>query len=525
MMQHKLKNKLTRIGTKLKLKNKLTQLGTKLSLMILIGIVIVSAIIVLISVNTSNRMAVKLLGETVLGVSSTTAAYIDGDKFEKLVNDYDSEEDFYTEMQKLMYKAKQDTNATYLYTVIRNNDHTYTYIIDGSDEYGGEDFSDYAYCDKEETFPVEADTALDKGVSTFTEIYDDDIYGKLISGFSPVKNSKGVVVGAVGCDIRANDALAMISFFQYIVIILIFVITLILVLSFYWLIKTMVTKPIKRVVEAITKIADKDYSYKIEIKLLKRNDELGILAQGIENIRVQTSEVLSKIVNTSKELVASSETILSVSKRTSTSIENVAKAINSIAHNIHNQAVDTEEGFSKVNTLDGKVKQNNELINELINSSRNMSDYVAIGKKSVDDVLKKSVQTSSAIDDIQNKLSITNKNSEQIGDASHFIASIAGQTNLLALNAAIEAARAGESGRGFAVVAEQIRKLAEQSSLSTKEIDGVVNTLYRNLKDTIAVMNSVNQYNKEQKDSVDATLEKYMQIDDGIAKMQESINN
>ena len=86
------------------------------------------------------------------------------------------------------------------------------------------------------------------------------------------------------------------------------------------------------------------------------------------------------------------------------------------------------------------------------------------------------------------KIEELGRRSSEIGKIISVIENIASQTNLLALNAAIEAARAGEQGRGFAVVSDEVRKLAERTSLATKEISELIGNIQKDVQETTQIM-------------------------------------
>jgi methyl-accepting chemotaxis protein len=340
-------------------------------------------------------------------------------------------------------------------------------------------------------------------------------------GYSPIPNSSWYLglVQTKDLTLKSIDHIR-----QQIIIIL--VIALAMLLGIVSFIGRRISKPIV----AVTKLLDKTARLDINTDtsndwIFKYKDEIGEMSKSLAEVRSTFRNIVAQLKSESELVFDNSVDVERRVKASIESMEEIEKATDLLAVDAEEQVAHTKISEDKLSSLALKLEA-------VTNESKRLSEFASttgqMNKERIESIydMRKQFSESNALSKkAAENIDILNKKSENINNIISTINNIAKQTNLLALNASIEAARAGEAGKGFSVVADEIRKLAEQTSASTGEIDRIVNEIKTDIHTVKESMDTAQRITNESNRQLEETTQSFGAIEQNTNNTIVSIEN
>ncbi|MFH1776566.1 MAG: HAMP domain-containing methyl-accepting chemotaxis protein [Candidatus Omnitrophota bacterium] len=267
-----------------------------------------------------------------------------------------------------------------------------------------------------------------------------------------------------------------------------------------------ITTPVTSLVSMTDAVAKGDLTGVI---ISKSADEIGMLAKSFGLMLKNLREILTKTQGAATQIATSSNQILAASQQQAAGAREQSAAV------------------SETTAASKELLKSAEQVGESVNRVSQVATHAMAGMGDIKNIIDKTGQIITSL----------SEKSQKISKITELIDDVADQTNLLAVNASIEAARAGEEGRGFTVVADEIRKLADSTTKSTKDITALIEIIQHEMSNAIMAMeetvNSVNQEMALSQESADRAKEIAMsatqqirgseQIVDAMANIDEAM--
>ena len=236
-----------------------------------------------------------------------------------------------------------------------------------------------------------------------------------------------------------------------------------------WLILAQILRPLAALTESFRDIAGGEGDLTQQLHA-ERDDEIGRIVLHFNTFIGKLRTIMRGAQESAAEVAQLSGALSQASGESSQAVEQVAGSVTDVAGQANAQNGSMQELAHNVAQIAAHMAQMLASAERSAVLSADSEEKAANGRDGAarvaaqTDVLRDIVMT------MDRNVQTLTQYAEDINQIIDLIKGISGQTNLLALNAAIEAARAGESGRGFAVVAEEVRKLAESSSLAADDV-------------------------------------------------------
>jgi methyl-accepting chemotaxis protein len=335
--------------------------------------------------------------------------------------------------------------------------------------------------------------------------FDFNIIGsKYLIASSPIPGKDWRIVSTIPYSYLSSESNAIRN-----TIILVAIACLIFAVIFAFLITLSISDPLKNLVGLMAQAKSGNLAINLNDK---KKDEIGEVIGHFNSMVMRFRELLTKVSNSANKVHTESDQLATYAARLNSISNSVNQMMEQVALGAQEQAHGVSNSVASMNHLANNIKNVEEkivTISDVVVSTQKLSGEAL---ESVDLLNEKAMQTKDASLQIAENINDLYAHMKEIKSVLKVISNISEQTHLLALNATIEAARAGASGQGFGVVANEIKKLADQSHASTKNIQEIINTIQAKADVAVEATRSAEQTLLEQMQAVNKTDESFKLI-------------